>query len=239
MSYQEVFKRYELKYLLQKEQKNRVLEVMSEYMQHDKFGKSTIRNIYYDTPESLLIRRSLERPVYKEKLRVRSYDIARADSTVFVELKKKYKSVVYKRRVDMTEEEAYAYLNKHKTPSKRCQITDEIDYFCSMYKDLRPAMFISYEREAFYDKNDSELRITFDENILWRDCDLTLQKGAYGNAVLDKGEALMEIKIAGAMPLWLARTLSEEGIYKTRFSKYGNAYLRKMENELNGGKKYA
>lgn len=230
MGFQNVFKRYELKYLLTKEQKNVILEAMQPYMEQDAFGRSTIRNIYYDTPSSLLIRNSLEKPVYKEKLRVRSYKTATPDSTVFVELKKKYKSVVYKRRVSVTEQEAMKYLNEGQALSMQNQITKEIDYFCKVYEGLAPAMFLTYEREAFFGKEDRDLRITFDENILWRTEDISLRSEVYGTPILEDGYALMEVKIAGAMPMWLAQTLSEQQIFKTSFSKYGNAYLQNERN---------
>ncbi len=108
MAFQIVFKRYELKYMLTLEQKEKVLEAMLPYMQLDKYGRTTIRNIYFDTASYRLIRRSIEKPAYKEKLRIRSYSQATADSTVFVELKKKYEKVVYKRRLPLCESDAMA-----------------------------------------------------------------------------------------------------------------------------------
>lgn len=240
MGYQNTFKRYELKYLITKEQKEMIQNAFASYMKADDYGRSTICNIYFDTPDSLLIRRSLEKPVYKEKLRVRSYGTATEDSTVFVELKKKYKSVVYKRRVSVKEREAMAYLCKGKELPIHNQITEEIDYACEFYRNLEPAVFLSYEREAFYGIDDRELRITFDENILWRDTDISLCSPTYGTPILQPGYALMEIKIVAAMPLWLAELLAQNGIYKTSFSKYGNAYLDMIQRkQYNGGKKYA
>lgn len=237
MGFQNVFKRYELKYLLTKEQKTVILEAMQPYMELDAFGRSTIRNIYYDTPSSQLIRTSLEKPVYKEKLRVRSYKTATPESTVFVELKKKYKSVVYKRRVSVAEQDAMQYLNEGKALPIENQITKEMDYFCKFYENLKPAMFLSYDREAFYGKQDRDLRITFDENILWRVEDISLCSEVYGMPIIDDEYALMEVKIAGAMPLWLAQTLSEHKIFKTSFSKYGNAYLQ-QQNMVENKKMY-
>lgn len=229
-----------MKFLLNKEQKESFLKGIEPYMQLDDYGRTTISNIYYDTLDDILIRRSLEKPVYKEKLRVRSYNTATPDSQVFVELKKKYQSVVYKRRISTTENEAMSYLNK-KIPLKNTnQITREIDYFSSFYEGLRPAMFISYEREAFFGKQDPQLRLTIDENILYRRDNLSLCKAAYGTALLEENQSLLEIKIAGAMPLWLSKLLSENKIYQTTFSKYGNAYIQELQkNEADGGKKYA
>lgn len=239
MSYQNTFKRYELKYLLTRKQKEIIQNAMEAYMMGDEYGKSTICNIYFDTPDSLLIRRSLEKPIYKEKLRVRSYGRAKESSTVFVELKKKYKSVVYKRRVNASQQEAMDYLCKGIPLSMQNQITEEIDYAMELYQNLQPAVYLSYEREAFYGKEDRELRITFDENILWRNEDISLCSEVYGTSILTSGMVLMEVKIAGAMPLWLSRLLSENQIYKTSFSKYGCAYQQMIQNQCNGGKKYA
>lgn len=232
MSFQNIFKRYEIKYLITKEQKELIKELMSQYMQGDKYGRSTICNIYFDTPDYLLIRRSLDKPDYKEKLRVRSYGIAKPDSDVFVELKKKYDSVVYKRRISMTEDEAMRYTcNREKVTDS--QISKEIDYCFKLYNELQPKVFLSYEREAFYSKTDYDFRVTFDESILWRDYDLSLCKGVYGTHVMDSNLVIMEVKIAGAMPLWFTKILSKNRIYKTSFSKYGNAYIQILNRKKN------
>ena len=224
MAFQTVFKRYELKYMLTLEQKAKVLAAMEPYMKLDKYGRTTIRNIYYDTDSYLLIRRSIEKPTYKEKLRIRSYSRANRDSTVFVELKKKYKSVVYKRRISLPEEEAMEWISGERHCHKHTQIANEIDYFLDYYKTLHPAVFLSYEREAFYARDGSDFRVTFDDNILCRQEDLSLESEVYGTPVLPKGKVLMEIKCSGGIPLWMVYVLSEEHIYKTSFSKYGTAY---------------
>ena len=132
MVFQTVFKRYELKYMLTADQRQRVLKAMAPYMKLDKYGRTTIRNLYFDTDTYLLIRRSIEKPTYKEKLRIRSYSKADADSTVFVELKKKYKHVVYKRRISLPEAEAVKWLSGEKHTDKHTQISNEIDYFMEL-----------------------------------------------------------------------------------------------------------
>ena len=233
MDYQDTFKRYEIKYLLSPRHKKEFQKAMERYMVLDRYGRTTIQNIYYDTPNWQLIRTSLEKPVYKEKLRLRSYGVAKPDGTVFIEIKKKYAGVVYKRRTSATEAEAMAYLNNGiKIAGHEDQILREIDYFKNFYEGLKPAMVISYEREAFYGKEDPNLRMTIDENILWRDEDLTLRKEAYGTAVLKPGESLLEIKIAAAMPLWLTYELNRLEIRQTSFSKYGRAYEMKQNEEI-------
>ena len=231
MSTQMVFKRYEIKYLLNGKQKEKVLRAMEPYMEPDAYGRSTIRNIYYDTDNYRLVRKSLEKPVYKEKLRVRSYRAVGPDDRVFVELKKKYDGVVYKRRISVAEQAAFQYLTGRISAPEPSQITEEIDYFLQFYETLAPKVFLSYEREAFYTKEPGEFRVTFDENILWRETDLSLEKGIYGAPILKPGQTLMEIKTPGAIPLWMVKVLSEESIRRTSFSKYGNAYLEICNRE--------
>ena len=224
MAYQNVFKRYELKYMLTVEQKQLVLAAMTPYMKLDKYGRTTIRNLYFDTDTYLLIRRSIEKPVYKEKLRIRSYNRAADNSTVFVELKKKYRQVVYKRRISLPQVQAMKWLSGEQHTEQQTQITNEIDYFMQLYGTLHPTVFLSYEREAYYSDEAADFRVTFDDNILCRQEDLSLQSEVYGIPILAQDKVLMEIKCSGGIPLWMTEVLSREKIYKTSFSKYGTAY---------------
>lgn len=224
MPYQNVFKRHELKYMLTRAQKERVVEAMAPYMKLDKYGLITIRNLYFDTDNYRLIRRSIEKPVYKEKLRIRSYSKADEDSPVFVELKKKYKSVVYKRRISLPEKAAMDWLCYHEKCEKQTQITAEIDYFMSYYENLHPSVFLSYQREAYYSLKGDDFRVTFDDNVLCRSDRLSLQEDVGGIPILDEDKVLMEIKCSGGIPLWMTEILSREQLYKTSFSKYGTAY---------------
>ena len=221
---QMIFKRYEMKYMISSKQLALIKEEFKKHMMPDIHGKNTICSLYYDTPDFRLIRRSLEKPVYKEKLRVRSYGVANSDTLVFVELKKKYKSVVYKRRVGLSEKDAAHYLKTKEIPIQN-QITREIDYAMDYYQPLAPAMLLTYDREAFYAKDNPEFRVTFDTNVLWRDYDLSLSNGIYGQPILEPDQVLMEVKTADSIPLWMVTLLSENHIYKTSFSKYGTAYL--------------
>lgn len=223
---QTVFKRYELKYLLTTEQKETVLDVLQQYMKLDRYGRTTIRNLYYDTDNYLLVRRSIEKPAYKEKLRIRSYSRVMPESPVFVELKKKYAGVVYKRRLALPDREAMAWLSGEKYSGRPTQISNEIDYFAKLYGTLCPKVFLSYEREAYYSGDGSDFRVTFDDTILCRQEDLSLASEAYGTPVLPEGMVLMEIKCSGGIPLWMTTVLSKEKIYKTAFSKYGTAYKK-------------
>lgn len=223
MRNQMVFKRYEIKYLLTPEQMERIKERMASHMVGDVHGRNTIFSLYYDTPDFLLARRSMEKPVYKEKLRLRSYGVPAPDTEVFVEIKKKYRGVVYKRRISMEKEASDRYLLKGEKVQDT-QISREIDFLLRRYGNMAPSILLSYEREAYYEKDNHEFRVTFDENVLWRDKDMDLEKGVYGEAVLPPGRVLMEVKTADAIPLWFTEILSELKVYKTSFSKYGNAY---------------
>lgn len=229
MVHQIKFERNELKYLITIEQKNKILETISQFMELDKYGRTTIRNIYFDTPDYRLIRRSIEKPIYKEKLRIRSYKKAEDQSIVFVEVKKKYNSIVYKRRVALPIVDAMEWICKKKKLSNENQISREIEYFVNYYKNLQPTVFLTYEREAYYCKENSDLRITFDENILYRNYDVDLHNEVYGEEVLNKNYSIMEIKCSYGMPLWLTSLLSKERIFKTPFSKYGTAYKKILE----------
>ena len=224
MAFQTVFKRYELKYMLTLEQKEKILKTMSPYMEPDKYGRTTIRNVYLDTDNYRLIRRSIEKPLYKEKLRIRSYSQATSDSTVFVELKKKYEKVVYKRRLPLCQRDAMAWVFRERACPADTQISREIDYFIDFYGKLKPTVFLSYDREAYYDKTGGDLRVTFDDNILCRETNVDLRSCVYGIPILPDGKVLMEIKCSGGIPLWMVEVLSRERIYKTSFSKYGTAY---------------
>ncbi len=232
MGNETIFRRYEKKYLLSGDQYAEFIAQASEKLQADDYGKYTIYNLYFDTPDYRLIRASLEKPIYKEKLRLRSYTIPNAGSTVFVELKKKYKGIVYKRRVPMTYKQAYYYLMRNIEPFEDNQILSELDWFKSFYKPV-PTVNLSYEREA-YKGNDDEgfLRITFDKNILWRSDNLDLTKGAFGKSLLEDDERLMEIKTDGAIPLWVCHLLDDVGSFPVSFSKYGSCYQNMMAKTI-------
>lgn len=239
--FQMTFKRYEIKYLLDEKTYLELRKRLEGKMVVDQYGEKTVCNIYFDTPDSRLIRTSLEKPVYKEKLRLRSYGTPERNSTVFVELKKKYKGVVYKRREDMVLSEAEAYLYQGWKPGFSSQVLREIDWFLKYYGQITPAMYISYERIAMNEVKDSGFRVTFDTNILWRKEELNLKEGSWGNPILEPGQRLMEIKIAGAMPLWLGEILDKLYIYPVSFSKYGRAYQDQIKQEMKnrGGKNCA
>ena len=212
--------------MLTREQYEYLINAISPYMAPDQYGETEIRNIYFDNADNELIETSLLKPTYKEKLRLRSYGVPKMDSTVFFEIKKKYRGIVYKRRISMKLKEAYAYIDGGKLPeSIEGNIPTEIDYMMNRYS-LTPKAFISYKRVAWTCESDPDLRITFDRDITSRYDDTRLESTADGHKILPKDTVLMEIKIPGAMPLWLAHILSEKNIFPHSFSKFGTAHVQ-------------
>ncbi|MEZ3515062.1 MAG: polyphosphate polymerase domain-containing protein [Lachnospiraceae bacterium] len=224
MADQAVFERYEMKYRMTRWQRRAVLAAMLPYMKLDNYGHTTIRNIYFDTDSYRLVRNSIDKPVYKEKLRIRSYKQVSAQDKVFIELKKKYNDIVYKRRESLSQLETLEWIVRETPFPKATQIGNEIDYFFEHYESLKPKVFLSYEREAFYALDGSDFRVTFDENILARQEELSLSREVWGEPLMDENNVLMEIKTSGGIPLWMTRVLTQEKLYKTSFSKYGTAY---------------
>ena len=222
------FRRYEKKYLLSEEQFEKLFQDIGSHLKPDAHGRSTVISLYLDTPDHRIIRSSIDAADYKEKLRLRSYGVASSHSTVFLELKKKFKGVVYKRREAMCLSEAERYLYQGIRPFES-QIMSEIDWAMKLYERPKPAMMIACEREAWYDEEIPDLRLTFDKNIRYRETDLRLSHGSAGTRLLPEDTVLLEIKTAGAMPLWLAYALDEEKILPGSFSKYGTAYTRSLK----------
>jgi hypothetical protein len=237
----DVFRRRELKFLINEQQRQLLEQEMRQRMVPDKHGRNTICNLYYDTPDYRLIRRSLERPVYKEKLRLRSYGKAVQGADVFLEMKKKYKGIVYKRRIRVTEAEAKAFMERRADLPKDSQIARELVYFRDFYRELEPRVYLSYEREAWFDPEDSGFRMTLDRNIQYRTTDLSLVASTDGNAILPPDMSLLEVKASGGIPMWLTEHLSRHKIHKQSFSKYGRAYTELLEQSLkeSRGRTYA
>lgn len=223
----DVFCRKELKFLIDEPQRRQLEQVFAQRMLPDAFGHSSIRNIYYDTPDFRLIRHSLEKPLYKEKLRLRCYGNG---GPVFLEVKKKYKGIVYKRRIRISEPEAAAFM-EHRGMIPDTQIGREMVYFRDFYQNLQPQVYLSYERDAWYSKTDPGLRITIDEDIRYRDSNLHLTEGPGGQTILPPDRYLMEVKAENAIPLWLTELLAELKISKISFSKYGSAYTRELQKK--------
>lgn len=234
----EVFNRYEHKYLMDKSTYEKVISVMDKHMELDKYNKNhefyTIANIYYDTSDDHLIRNSLSKPVYKEKLRLRAYGVPNMSTKVFLEIKKKYNGIVNKRRTTLKLDEAYRFISSGKKPCEKDymnkQVLNEITYFLEIY-DLEPKLYLAYDRLAYFEKGNPDLRISFDHNIRSRRYDVHLEDGDYGEALLDDNMYLMEIKTAKAKPLWLTHMLTELNIKRNSFSKYGTEFRNSFDSQ--------
>ena len=230
MAVQQVFKRYEKKYMLKGDQEERFLDAVKEHMVMDQYGEHTICNIYFDDDIFSLFRRSIDKPKYKEKLRLRTYGVPEnGDHQAFVEIKKKFDGVVYKRRVSMKLKTAENYLYNGVHPKKDSQILREIDWFLKLHAPVKPKVLLTYRRRAFYEKDFPDFRMTIDKDITCRFDDLDLKNGVGGEKLLDEDCALLEIKIPGIMPLWMSKILSELKIFPVSFSKIGTYYTRTPE----------
>lgn len=232
------FKRYEKKFMLTRQQFEQLMPKLHQYMNEDEHsqdgGTYSIYNIYYDNDTHDVIRHSISKPYYKEKLRLRSYRVVEGEEEkVFLELKKKIDGIVNKRRVVLTLEESRAFIEQGIRPSAKNymgeQVINEIEYYLKQ-NPIKPKVFIAYKRFALFGKDDRSVRITFDFDIVSRRYDLSLQKDSYGERLLEEGKYLMEVKISDAIPLWLTQILSEFSIYNSSFSKYGNEYQTYAKN---------
>lgn len=232
----EVFNRREKKYLIDEDVLAVIRKEIEPYMEADKHNYNhqtyTISNIYYDTPTNDIITRSIQKPVYKEKLRLRGYRVPNLEDMVFIEIKKKYDGIVNKRRSKIILKDAYEFIKNGKMDKiedyMNEQIIREIEYFLTI-NEIVPALYLAYDRYAYFDKNDSDFRLTFDTNIRTRRCDLGLELGSHGDRLIDEGKWIMEIKATNAVPLWFARILSKYKIYPMSFSKYGTEFLRSLD----------
>ena len=228
---QEIFERVEKKYILTKAQKEQLMQLVSSHLVDDEYGPSTVCNIYFDNENNDLIRNSLDKPAYKEKVRLRSYNVPNKDTTTFLEIKKKYDGIVYKRRITETLGHIEGHIENGENLECNKQILNEIDY-CFDYYKLNPALFLAYDRVAYYDSQDKNFRITFDTNIVARDYDLELEKGVYGETYCDDNTYIMEVKCSGGLPFWFISALEEVKAYPASFSKYGKVYADNFEKIL-------
>lgn len=231
-----IFKRQEIKYFITKNQKEEIMDEIFLHLKEDEYGRFNVCNVYFDTPDYIIARRSIDKPIYKEKLRIRSYGQVNNNEQVFLELKKKYDSTVYKRRIQLSCQDAFDFISSKNCFNRNNQIEQEIKYFCLLYRNLQPSVFLSYNREAYYDKNNPDLRLTFDDDILWRDDDFDFDKHFYGQKMINDNCTLLEIKTDSAVPLWLSHALNSNKVYPASYSKYGNAYKLKIGK---GDKRYA
>jgi len=219
----EFFRRVEKKYILNKEQYLAVKELIKNFMIEDEHGKSTICNLYFDTDNYDLIRHSITKPMYKDKVRLRSYNVPNLESKVYLEIKRKYDGVVSKRRIEMKLTDYYNI--EDGSFYTESQVGKELNYYFNLY-NLKPKMYLSYYRRAYYGRDNRDFRITFDSNVIARNFDFAMEKGSYGENVLEKDKYIMEVKTLGAMPIWFVKILDKLQICPCGFSKYGEAYTQ-------------
>lgn len=234
------FVRKEKKYLITAEQRDKLLKILPQYMVFDRYCQNgnmyTVNNVYFDTPTFNIIRNSVSKPAYKSKIRMRSYVTEAQDSElVFLEMKKKITGIVNKRRIVGKLIEVETFVNTGIKPenisSQQNQVFNEIAYALEVEKS-KPAVYLTYKRIALFAKNDSNVRVTIDEDILARTTDVSLRSKRYGDEVLPKGYYLMEIKVNGAFPLWLSHVLTDLNIHPTSFSKYGKFYEKEVKEKI-------
>ncbi len=235
----EVFNRYESKFKLNETTYLEIISEIDKHLECDEYSQNnsfyTISNIYYDTEDSYLIRTSLEKPTYKEKLRLRSYGQVKNNDIVFLEIKKKVAGLVNKRRIQLELQAAENFIKTKNIPNSaqiNLQVAKEIYYFLNRYQ-LKPTLYLSYERRAYFQKGNSDLRITFDKNIKARRHNLNLFHQCECYPILEENMYIMEVKSSTSIPLWLISVLSTKGVYKTSFSKYGTEYQIMNEKKHN------
>ncbi len=242
----EVFNRTEEKYIVTKSVYECIVKDLEGKMLADEYSKNNsfyqICNIYYDTPDSNLIRTSLQKPKYKEKIRLRSYGTPNKDSKVFLEIKKKYKGCVNKRRTTFALDEAYKFAVTGETPIIKnymnTQIMHELSYAIKTY-ELMPQVYLAYQRRAFFGIEDNNFRLTFDKNIVSRRDDIALENEVFGERVIPADEMIMEVKYSDRMPLWFIEILRKYNLEKTSFSKYGTEYMKYISRGYKEVRKYA
>jgi len=227
---QSIFRRQEIKFILDTAKLQPLYDIVAEKIPRDTYGQYLVQSIYFDTNNWDIIRSSIEKPVYKEKLRLRCYGVPGQDSTIFMELKKKFRGVVSKRRIAFPMQELIEKSAQELVAEDSTQIGRELSYYLQNHA-VQERVHISYEREAFAGENG--LRLTLDTNIRFRTDILDYQNPGEGLEVLPAGLTVMEIKTLGGMPIWLAQTLSEHKIFPHSFSKYGAGYKKYVKGGLN------
>ena len=221
----QTFERFEQKYLLDQKQFELILNRLKKHVKEDEYPHSRIRSIYYDTDVNELIRRSIEKPEYKEKIRIRSYDEADDDDKIFVEFKKKFNGIVYKRRTKARCGQALKDIYQCEFADK--QVSNEIRYALSHYEHLHPCIFIRCDRASYISKDNPDIRITFDTDMKYRLKNLSLHSSDQDKSLTDK--TIMELKVKDAIPLWLSEILDEAKAYPNGFSKVGNAFMKELK----------
>ncbi len=217
---QTVFKRTETKYLLSEDQFKKLMEIIEPYLRKDQYFKGTNCSIYFDTEDLYLAIHSVEKPLYKEKIRLRSYGVPKLDDIVFLEIKKKFDGIGSKRRLPIKLSDFYRFLETRKLKTENEVIKNELGTCFKRYR-LKPALYLAYDRTSYCAKDNPTFRVTFDHNVRSRTTDLKLEVGDHGQPYFKTPTIVMEVKALDAYPLWFVRALSKNKLYPASFSKYG------------------
>lgn len=208
------------------------MPLLLEYMELDPYclngNEYRIYSIYYDTVNHDVIRQNSSKPVYKEKMRLRSYyDRKDPEDKIWMEIKKKSEKVGNKRRIKLKIKEVEPFVNEGILPQTKdylsAQVAKELQYYFKMNK-VAPALYVQYDRLALFGKEDKSFRMTFDRNVRTRRSNFQFGESDIDEPLLPDNTYIMEIKILGAMPLWLTALLSEHQLFSHGFSKYGVKY---------------
>ena len=219
---QTFFKRYEEKYFITQEQTAMLEALFQEHMDRDKFDVYWVQNLYFDTENWDVIRTSIEKPFFKEKMRLRCYGVPTDTQDVFLELKKKYDGIVYKRRIFLPVA-SLSHLEEALV-EESSQIAQELLFYLRS-TGVEPKMFVAYQRQAFVGKESRDLRITLDGDIHYRLDQLDFFNPEEGIPLPMDGCHVMEVKTPTAFPLWLVEALSKHKIFGSSFSKFGSCFI--------------
>lgn len=233
---QSAFNRYEQKFLIPIDQIDHIKEQIGPYVTQDdnaSLSHYTICNIYYDTTNDEIIKRSVSKPMFKEKLRLRCYGEPKQGDIMFLEIKKKLNGFVNKRRTSISYEDACMLIHEKVMPIKKSyhnsQVLNEI-YFYVKNKQLIPRISLSYDREAYYAIDDESIRLTFDYNMTSRRDNVNLGRTHEDTLIVQDERAILEVKTTGALPLWLTNILTANQIYPNSFSKYGTEFYHYLSH---------
>ena len=226
-----IIDRMEQKYFVSFDKYNKLMKLINNKLVKDKYFSERIYNIYFDNDEYEFMTKSLDKPLYKEKVRLRSYETKDKNSNVFLEIKKKFQGHGNKRRVVINYNEAKDYIDNKIIPNTNKQIMGELDYTFKK-NNLKPKISLTYDRLSYAFKEDESYRVTFDTNIRYSNKKVDLVDLDDEYCLFNDGY-IMEVKTLKGYPSWFIKALNELKLYPVSYSKVGEAYKElKERNEL-------
>lgn len=237
---QKQFRRKESKYIVDKAVFAQLETELKTYMVADEYANSTITNIYFDNEQFEMIQDAIDKKYGREKVRMRVYDAQPSkNSQAFLEIKKKENKIGFKYRLTSTPLAVMEYVEKGLADQTMAdeKVMSELATLKKRYGSIKPKMYIYYDRVSFKGKEDQKVRVTVDQNLLYRADHIDVERGRFGKALLDPDKVILEIKVAEEQPTWLVDLLEKYQIQKQSFSKYGNAY--RLASLSRGGEQHA